>query len=59
MHQEPNLHKLGFIESTSCTDQGTINPPRALAERVTVVVSCVCVSVCMSIRTCYSGSTRN
>ena len=26
MHQEPNLHKLGFIESTSCTDQGTINP---------------------------------
>ena len=32
-----------------------INPRRACAERVTVVVSCVCVSV----RTRYSGSTRN
>ena len=32
-----------------------INPRRACAERVTVVVSCVC----MSVRTRYSGSTRN
>ena len=38
-----------------------INPRRASAARVTVVVSCVCVcvSVCMSVRTRYSGSTRN
>ena len=34
---------------------GLINPRRACAERVTVVVSCVC----MSVRTRYSGSTRN
>ena len=40
--------------------QGTIiNPRRACAARVIVVVSCVCVSVCMSVRTRYSGSTRN
>ena len=32
-----------------------INPQRACAERVTVVVSCVC----MSVRTRYSGSTRS
>ena len=32
-----------------------INPRRACAERVTVVVSCVC----MSVRTRYSGSTRS
>ena len=31
-----------------------INPRRACAARVTVVVSCVCVSVCMSVRTRYS-----
>ena len=36
-----------------------INPRRACAERVTVVVSCVCLSVCMSVRTRYSGSTRS
>ena len=45
-----------------------INPRYACAERVTVVVSCVCVClsvcmyglyVCMSVRTRYSGSTRN
>ena len=51
-----------------------INPRRACAERVTVVVrvcvcvcacvracvrACVCLSVCMSVRTRYSGSTRN
>ena len=36
-----------------------INPRRACAERVTVVVSCVCMYVCMSVRTRYSGSTRN
>ena len=40
-----------------------INPRRACAERVTVVVLCVCVyvclSVCLSVRTRYSGSTRN
>ena len=34
-----------------------INPRRACAERVTVVVSCVCV--CLSVRTRYSGSTRS
>ena len=34
-----------------------INPRRACAERVTVVVSYVCVSVCP--HTSYSGSTRN
>ena len=28
--------------------QVVINPRRACAERVTVVVSCVCVSVCLS-----------
>ena len=32
-----------------------INPRRTCAERVTVVVSCVC----MSVRTLYSGSTRS
>ena len=40
-----------------------INPRCACAERVTVVVSCVCMYVCMyvcmSVRTRYSGSTRN
>ena len=36
-----------------------INPRRACADRVTVVVSCVCLYVCMSVRTRYSGSTRN
>ena len=44
-----------------------INPRRACAERVTVVVSCgcvgvclsVCMYVCMSVRTRYSGSTRS
>ena len=38
-----------------------INPRRACAERVTVVVSCVYVSVCLSIcpHTRYSGSTRD
>ena len=40
-----------------------INPRHACAERVTVVVSCVCLSVCMyvcmSVRTRYSGSTRS
>ena len=30
----------------------TSNPRRACAARVTVLVSCVCVSVCMSVRTC-------
>ena len=35
-----------------------INPRRACAERVTVVVLCVCVYVCLS-RTRYSGSTRD
>ena len=28
---------------------GIINPRRTCAERVTVVVSCVCVSVCLSV----------
>ena len=38
-----------------------INPWRACVERVTVVVSCVCLSVCLSVcpHTRYSGSTRN
>ena len=36
-----------------------INPRRACAARVTVVVVCVCLSVCMSVRTRYSGSTRS
>ena len=36
-----------------------INPRRACAARVTVVVSCVCLYVCMSVRTRYSGSTRD
>ena len=40
-----------------------VNPHRACAARVTVVVLCVCVSacvsVCLSVRTRYSGSTRN
>ena len=38
-----------------------INPRRACAERITVVVSCVCVcvSVCLPVRTRYSGSTHN
>ena len=35
-----------------------INPRRACAERVTVVILCVCVYVCLS-RTPYSGSTRD
>ena len=35
-----------------------INPRCACAERVTVVVLCVCVYVCLS-RTRYSGSTRD
>ena len=38
-----------------------INPRRACTERVTVVVSCVCMyvcmCVCMSVRRRYSGST--
>ena len=36
-----------------------VNPRRACAERVTVVVSCVCMYVCMSVRTRYSGSTHS
>ena len=36
-----------------------INPRRACAARVTVVVSCVWGSVCMSVHTRYSGSTRD
>ena len=35
------------------------NPRRACAARVTVVVFCVCVSLCVSVRTRYSGSTRD
>ena len=42
-----------------CTLVLFINPRRACAERVTVVVSCVCMYVCMSVRTRYSDSTRN
>ena len=38
--------------------QVIINPRHACAERVTVVVLCVCVYVCLS-RTRYSGSTRD
>ena len=55
----------GEIRGTSrCNKiQPLINPQRACAERVTVVVSCVCLSVCMyvcmSVRTRYSGSTRS
>ena len=36
-----------------------VNPRRACAARVTVVVLCVCMYVCMSVRTRYSGSTRS
>ena len=36
-----------------------INRRRACAARVTVVVLCVCMYVCMSVRTRYSGSTRS
>ena len=42
-----------------CNRLPIIYPRRACAERVTVIVSCVCVSVCMSVCTRYSGSTRN
>ena len=47
--------------SSNIFDTLFINPRRACAERVTVVVSCVCVCVyvCMFVRTRYSGSTRN
>ena len=66
----PNVtFQLGQIALRACTLLLfiVINPRRACAERVTVVVSCVCVSVClsvclsvcMSVRTRYSGSTRN
>ena len=36
---------------------GIINPRRACAVKVTVVVLYVCVSVCLSVHTRYSGST--
>ena len=60
------VYKLG-AGPRHCTDAFVINPRRACAERVTVVVSCVCLSVCMyvcmyvcmSVRTRYSGSTRS
>ena len=39
--------KLGHTSMTSKKRKCVINPRRACAERVTVVVSCVCLSVCM------------
>ena len=46
-------------ETISGNGECIINPRRACAERVIVVVLCVCMYVCMSVRTRYSGSTHN
>ena len=49
-----------FVIRHRLLTETVINLRRACAARVTVVfVSCVCVSVCMSVRTHYSGSTRD
>ena len=39
--------------------ESLINPRRACAARVTVVISCVCLYVCMSVRTRYSGRIKS
>ena len=49
LQQHPYFLKLFFV----------INPRRACAARVTVLGLSFCLSFCLSVRTRYSGSTRD